>query len=223
MYFRFYLIFVCCIIFLFSTLWGEPGFNGSAPGCSGGSCHSHNTNDVTAVAIGNMQIQITLSGVSSGKRVGGELVDSNGNVIASINSTSSNPFILTAPANGKYLVNAGYKNPSRRWDSTSVDLTLSGINESSEKNILSDYKLFQNYPNPFNPTTTIRFSIPKTEYVSLKIYTLTGQEIATLVSDNLNKGDYIYSWNAGSVASGVYLYELRTSTSVKTKKMILLR
>ena len=186
-------IFLILSVLLFSNhrLQAEASFNGSAPGCAGSSCHNFQSNDVSAVSIGNNQIQITLSG--TGSKVGGELVDSDGNVVASINSTNSNPFILTAPSNAKYLINAGYKNPSRRWDSTSVDLAVSSIGSSTTDKLISAFQLSQNYPNPFNSSTTIKFSIPKSEIVILKIYNLLGQEVATLVSDNLNAGDYTYS------------------------------
>jgi hypothetical protein len=84
-------------------------------------------------------------------------------------------------------------------------------------------KLSQNYPNPFNPRTKIQFSIPKTEYVTLKIYNLLGEEVATLVSEKLASGNHEYNWGAGKFASGVYLYKLQAGKTIETKKMILLR
>jgi hypothetical protein len=83
---------------------------------------SFNDGSVSAAILNNFQVQVTVSGTSS--KVGGELVDANGTVIAVINSTSTNPFILTAPSAGAYTVNAGYDNPSRRWDSTSIVISL---------------------------------------------------------------------------------------------------
>jgi len=109
-----------CLTF---NLHSEPGFNGSSPGCSGSGCHSFQDNTVSVVPMSNLQVQVTITGTSS--KVGGELVDGGGNVVAFVNSTSNNPFILTAPSEGTYLVNAGYKNPSKRWDSTHVTLQLS--------------------------------------------------------------------------------------------------
>ena len=104
-------------------LHSEPGFNGSSPGCSGSGCHTFQDNSVSVVPLSNLQVQITLTGNSG--NVAGELVNSSGTVVAVINSTSNNPFVLTAPSEGTYLINAGYKNPSRRWDSTHVTLELS--------------------------------------------------------------------------------------------------
>jgi len=80
-----------------------------------------------------------------------------------------------------------------------------------------------NYPNPFNPQTTIQMVLPEDGFVSLKIYNVLGQEVATLVSDNLSAGSYKYIWNANDVASGVYIYRLQTNGFVKDKKMILMK
>jgi uncharacterized delta-60 repeat protein len=75
-------------------------------------------------------------------------------------------------------------------------------------NVPDKFALEQNYPNPFNPTTTIRFSIPQSSYVTLKIYDLLGQEIETLVNENLPAGQYKSEWNAAGYSSGVYFYRL---------------
>ena len=95
--------------------------------------------------------------------------------------------------------------------------------EGNSKNIPFEYSLHQNFPNPFNPTTNIQFTIPKTEFVSLKIYNLLGQEISTLFSEKLKSGTYQYTLDASSLASGVYLYHLQAGEYVETKKMILLQ
>jgi uncharacterized delta-60 repeat protein len=84
------------------------------------------------------------------------------------------------------------------------------------------YKLAQNYPNPFNPSTTIEFSIPKTEYVTLKIYNLLGQEVAALVSEKLTYGNYIYTWDASGLSSGVYYYRIITDTGYEQSRKLLL-
>jgi hypothetical protein len=85
------------------------------------------------------------------------------------------------------------------------------------------YVLKQNYPNPFNPNTTIEFSLPQTEFTTLKIYNVLGQEVATLVSDKLNIGTYKYEWNASGMASGVYYYKIFTSEWFDVKKMLLIK
>jgi len=85
------------------------------------------------------------------------------------------------------------------------------------------FQLFQNYPNPFNPTTTIEFSIPKTKFVTLKIYNILGQEVEELVSKQLTAGSYKYNWNAGHLASGVYSYKLEAGGYIQTHKLILMK
>jgi len=96
------------------------------------------------------------------------------------------------------------------------------INDLSD-NFPNEYVLNQNYPNPFNPSTTIEFSIPKTELVSLKIYNLLGQEVEELVAKRLTPGIYKYFWEAGSLASGIYMYKIEAGGFIKTRKMILLK
>jgi hypothetical protein len=89
--------------------------------------------------------------------------------------------------------------------------------------IASFFELYQNYPNPFNPITTIEFVLPKTSEVTLKIFNILGEEVATLVYDKLHPGSYSYEWDASNVASGVYLYRLQAGDYVKTRKMVLIR
>jgi len=85
------------------------------------------------------------------------------------------------------------------------------------------FNLEQNYPNPFNPSTTIKFSLPEASGVSLTIYNTLGQKVEELVNTNLEAGWYNYQWNAGSIASGIYIYELKTDKFISTKKMILMK
>jgi photosystem II stability/assembly factor-like uncharacterized protein len=99
---------------------------------------------------------------------------------------------------------------------------ISSVNEPSTT-IASDYRLEQNYPNPFNPNTTIAFDLPKTSEVSLKVFNILGEEVATLVSDKLSAGSYSYEWDAINLASGVYLYRLQAGGFVKTQKMVLIK
>jgi len=89
--------------------------------------------------------------------------------------------------------------------------------------IPKNYKLNQNYPNPFNPTTTISYSIPKASFVSLKVYDVLGHEVANLVNEKKAVGNYNIDFNAGKLASGIYLYTMQAENFVKTKKLILLK
>jgi N-acetylneuraminic acid mutarotase len=104
----------------------------------------------------------------------------------------------------------------------SSDLT-SVEERSGATAVPSGYALSQNYPNPFNPSTRIEFSVPHSSYVTLKVFSLLGEEVATLASQNLAVGSYRVDWNARGVASGVYLYRLQAGLFSETRKLILLR
>jgi hypothetical protein len=87
----------------------------------------------------------------------------------------------------------------------------------------TDFALKQNYPNPFNPTTTIDFRIADVRFVSLKVYNVLGNEVATLVNEEKPAGNYTVTFNASSLSSGTYFYKLQTGSFIETKKMILLK
>lgn len=85
------------------------------------------------------------------------------------------------------------------------------------------YNLAQNYPNPFNPVTTIRYSIPQSGFVTLKIYDLLGREVAALVNEEKSPGVYEVQFDGSNLASGVYLYTLQAGEFADTKKFLLLK
>ena len=87
--------------------------------------------------------------------------------------------------------------------------------------IPSDFVLLQNYPNPFNPTTQINYSIKEAGLVQLKIYDILGKEVATLVNENKEAGNYSVDFNAAELPSGVYIYQLTTPGFTQARKMIL--
>ena len=101
--------------------------------------------------------------------------------------------------------------------------TIVGISDQKPTPVLDKFTLYQNCPNPFNPETTIEFDLSKTSEVTLKIFNILGQEVATLVSGNLSAGKHTYHWNASHQASGVYLYRLEADEYVKTTKMMLMK
>ena len=87
----------------------------------------------------------------------------------------------------------------------------------------NEIKLYENYPNPFNPITKIEFSIPKSEYVSLKIFDVLGNEIKTLIDEKREAGNHSVYFNAVNLSSGIYFYKLDVNNSIITKKMVLLK
>jgi uncharacterized delta-60 repeat protein len=99
---------------------------------------------------------------------------------------------------------------------------LTGVNPGAG-NIPTEYKLYQNYPNPFNPSTVIRFDVAKESFVSLKVYDVSGKEIAQLVNSNMNAGSYKIDFSGSKLHSGVYFYKLIAGKYSETRKMLLLK
>ena len=93
----------------------------------------------------------------------------------------------------------------------------------SDLSVPTDYALDQNYPNPFNPATTITYQLPKSGSVTLKIYDMLGKEVKTLVNEQKEMGKYTVQFDASSLASGMYVYQLRVNDYTSTKKMLLLK
>lgn len=121
---------------------------------------------------------------------------------------------------------ANWKNP-HPLQNVAVDL-LKYLNETESVGILNntqdiDYRLGQNYPNPFNPKTVITYSILRAENVSLKVYDILGNEVATLVNKKQNAGNYNIEWNGESFSSGVYYYKIQAGEFVETRKMTLIK
>lgn len=111
------------------------------------------------------------------------------------------------------------------WASTyAADMHTKGITSVAETGELpSGYNLAQNYPNPFNPSTTINFSLPKSGNVSLKVYSITGELVTTLVEQELQSGKHSVQFNATNLASGIYIYSIQANNFNFTRKMMLIK
>ncbi len=96
------------------------------------------------------------------------------------------------------------------------------VSVNEENNLPTEYQLLQNYPNPFNPATVISYSIPKTEFVKIAVYDILGREVAKLVNEVKQVGNYEVNFKAENLSSGIYFYTLRAGNFVETKKMLLL-
>jgi len=101
--------------------------------------------------------------------------------------------------------------------------TVTGVGEPAVGYVPKTFALAQNYPNPFNPTTTIEYDVPTASWVTIKVYNLLGQEVATLVNEPQIAGRHRAMFDGRSVASGVYFYRLLTDSFVSTKKMLLVK
>ena len=115
----------------------------------------------------------------------------------------------------------GKDKPFGVWRRSLSELTTSVKQINSDSPVC--FTLNQNYPNPFNPTTIIKYQIPKSSFVSVKVYDLLGNEIATLVNKEQTAGSYEVEFAASGLSAGIYFYRLRTDNYGQTKKMILLK
>ena len=111
--------------------------------------------------------------------------------------------------------------------SYSESVVLQNVSTSTEPSNPADvpdyYALAQNYPNPFNPSTTIRFSLPSGGNVHLAVYDVLGRNVATLVDESMSAGYHEITFDAGRLASGIYLYQLRAGSFVDTKQLTLIK
>lgn len=145
--------------------------------------------------------------------------------------------VYSTPATGMYWGRYGDLSSSSGCNTTSwsgstappgrantrFELTTGTGLANNENEIPKTFELNQNYPNPFNPTTKIEYSVPKTEFVSIKVYDLLGREVAVLVNGKVQPGKYIYDFDASSLSSGVYVYRMSSASFDKTMRMILIK
>ena len=146
----------------------------------------------------------------------------------SVSSTSS--LYTWKPLNGDWGVSGG--SCAQIYNLTCGEFILEGDNnrESSFKSIPDNSKLDgetnelkQNYPNPFNPKTTINYSVKSTGLVTLKVYDILGNEVASIVNERKEPGDYSVTFNATNLPSGIYVYRLTTNDLVQSKKLIVMK
>jgi hypothetical protein len=115
------------------------------------------------------------------------------------------------------------------WGMSMFKTTTSTILSVDDiKSELTNFSLEQNYPNPFNPSTRIKYSLPQTSRVQIKVFDVLGNEIETLVNEEKQKGTYeiefkSHSGKVRNLSSGVYFYQLKAGSFVETKKMILMK
>ncbi len=108
-------------------------------------------------------------------------------------------------------------------DTVRIDV-LSGMKEMPGKGIMpEEVTLAQNYPNPFNPTTRIKYQVARQTHVQLTVYNMLGQKVRTMVNHTQQAGQYLVTFDASGLASGVYFYRLQAGTKTQTRKMLLLR
>jgi hypothetical protein len=156
-----------------------------------------------------------------------------------VNSSKDFNFLVEAVANGVISpqadVQVGWGWPAPSILTNPIDIPASidsnyiivgnptGIDDNIETTGILDFVLYKNYPNPFNPTTTIKYQLPENKFVSIKVYDVLGEEVASIINEEKSAGSYEVNFNAGKLSSGIYFYTLQAGSFVETKKMVLLR
>jgi hypothetical protein len=190
----------------------------------------------TSQAIKGSSYWYHVAGIYDGSEmklyVNGEMVDAKG-ITASdiINEPVSEIFIGndrtgSAPIYGILDEIQMYTYPLSEAEIASmidIEITLVSYEPEPKTEIPSEFELSQNYPNPFNPTTNIKFNLPKTGNVVLKIFNTLGREVATLKNETVSSGAHTVTFDAASLSSGMYFYQLRYNEQVITKKMLLIK
>lgn len=142
-------------------------------------------------------------------------------------TTSNNSITISdVPENVKYFAVWVEDSEGKKINSFSqlgVKNSIIMVDVQQIDNTPVNYSLSQNYPNPFNPSTTIEYSLSKTEKVKLEIFDILGRRVTTLVDEEQTSGSYKVTFDASQFASGVYFYKLRSGNFVKTKKMMVLK
>ena len=108
-------------------------------------------------------------------------------------------------------------------DNNSIEGVTGKLTNESITHIPAEFALGQNYPNPFNPSTTINYELPASNFVTLKIYDLTGKEVMTLVNEKLDAGRYTATFNGSNLASGMYFYKISAGQFTFVRKMVLIK
>jgi hypothetical protein len=178
--------------------WANKDYTGFAAYQTGSKMDAHGlfVNPLFVSLTPDLHLQQTSPAIDIGS-----VIDSVGTL-----DIDGNPRIV----NGKITIGAQEKT------------NTTGINNQESLSPRS-FELNQNYPNPFNPSTTISYSIPQQSVVTLKVYDILGNEVATLVNEVQQVGNHIITFNAGKLTSGIYFYKLTAGGFVQTKKMILMK
>ncbi len=139
--------------------------------------------------------------------------------------TGPNPFTFSYNTNSQAYTYAEHGLPvgDLNWFPDKYAYWLTPVVERGGPKIPAGFSLAQNYPNPFNPSTMINYQLPMTSHVTLKVYNVLGQEVATLFSGILTPGNYTATFNGSKFASGVYFYRLEAGSASITKKLVLMK
>lgn len=147
------------------------------------------------------------------------------NITGAVNKLPAGPDTSRAYWNYVYSDSATSQTKIYTIDGTTCQVIPIGINNISTE-VPADFKLYQNYPNPFNPATRIKFDVAgsiNSSNIILRVFDITGKQVAELVNENLRPGTYEVDFKASDIASGIYLYTLEAQSFSVTKKMLIIK
>ncbi len=175
--------------------------------------------------VSNRDVTLNWSTASELNNSGFEIERSSDNVwtkVGNVNGNGTSSIVNNYSYTDRNLATGSY---SYRLKQVDFNGNFEYFNLNNEVNIgtPSAYALSQNYPNPFNPSTTINFDLPTDGNVSLKLYDMSGKEVATLVNEVRAAGYYSVNFNASQLTSGVYFYSISADNFTATKKMLLVK
>lgn len=130
--------------------------------------------------------------------------------------------LVTDASDNIYITGYSYDGPNSVDFVTFKYSQTVGINQVSNS-VVNAFELKQNYPNPFNPVTKINYELPITNYVSLKIFDISGKIVSIMVNQVQTQGSYEVTFDASNLTSGIYFYKLETNSFSATKKMLLVK
>ena len=130
-------------------------------------------------------------------------------------NTLYNPVVPSTGQNSDHTIK---KDSVYQWITASK---VTGIKDKIQTP--AKFKVYQNYPNPFNPSTTIKYTLPKTSHVLISVYNSLGQLVQMLLNKNQPEGEYSVTFNASGLPSGIYFYKVKSGENIIIKKCILLK
>ena len=203
----------------------------SRMGFAGGSNLFKTTNDginwsgISSLGTGNISAITALSGYPASV-----VIYSRANKIYITSNSGTNWVDRYTSPSGNYTAVAIYAQDGDHYQiffvRTDGGISYSNLWEGVKKignDVPYKFSLSQNYPNPFNPATVINYKLPITNYVKLMIYDALGREVAVLVNEKKQAGEYQVIWDASNFASGIYFYKLETESFIQTKRMVLMK
>ncbi len=202
-------------------------FNTASVGLAGYSALNVTTNGGTNWAALTSPVATSVGGICG---TGNEwwVATQNATIHYSSNNGTAWSTAYTAPDAGLWYHIARSRSGNTIWAVRSngkiarYGTPITGISVVGNE-IPTNYSVSQNYPNPFNPTTKINFALPKSGLVTMKVYDVLGKEVATLVNETKNAGNYTVDFNAGNLTSGMYFYKVTVNGFSEVKKMMLIK